>query len=907
MSTYSTNLGLTLIGTGEQAGTWGSTTNTNLGTLLEQSISGYSTTAMVSDANTTITIPNGASGEARNMYIEIPSSLTLTAIRTLTVPTNKKLYFVYNNNNSSYGVIVKAGSSTFSGTGSISTTNMTIASVTGTISVGMIIAGTGVTAGTTIVSQTSGTAGGAGVYVVSVSQTVASTTITGQTGVYVPAGAKMGLVSNGTEIFPAENYLQSLTLGTPLAISQGGTGQTTALIPSQSGNASKYLRSNGVNTSWDQISLNSSAFTGTGIISGTNLTISAAYGGALVPGSIIYGTGITSGTTIVSQTSSEYVNSALGGNGVYVIDTSHTLATPFTINSYADASGTLPPSSGGTGYSGNNTLSLLSGNLGTSGVFQGTGYIIGATLYVTAYSGTNLLYPNAALTGVTLAGASILSGTTIYSQIGGTTGGVGTYNLYVNGGNNITQTWASSGTPATFVGAYPSTLTFTAPSTVTLPTTGTLATLDGTETLTNKTIQFPTSASVSAAGTTQGTGTALTLDHNVISTAASGTGVVLPTATAGRRIVVENKGANAVKIYPASGATVDALAANASITLPVDGVMFFNASSTTQWYSSYNLYTSATAAAGVTSFSAGSTGLSPATATTGAITLAGTLAVANGGTGLTSGTSGGVPYYSASGTIASSAALAASALVVGGGAGATPATVTTGTGVLTALGLTTNATGGVVTTDGTATLTNKTITTPAITFSTAATVTAGTNAQGQGALTNDYNVITTASSNPSGVTLPTATVGRRVIVINKGANPVNVYPASGGTIDSLASNAAILLPVGAELEFNASSTTQWYSSINLLANGIGVAQTWTDVTSSRAASTTYTNSTGKAIMVSIYPANNNSGGYDFTVNSLVINHAYANAGYGFSGIMVIVPIGGTYSFAGPFQYWRELS
>jgi hypothetical protein len=45
----------------------------------------------------------------------------------------------------------------------------------------------------------------------------------------------------------------------------------------------------------------------------------------------------------------------------------------------------------------------------------------------------------------------------------------------------------------------------------------------------------------------------------------------------------------------------------------------------------------------------------------------GTLPVANGGTGLTSGTSGGVLYYSATGTLASSAALAASALVIGGG------------------------------------------------------------------------------------------------------------------------------------------------------------------------------------------------------------------------------------------------
>lgn len=53
----------------------------------------------------------------------------------------------------------------------------------------------------------------------------------------------------------------------------------------------------------------------------------------------------------------------------------------------------------------------------------------------------------------------------------------------------------------------------------------------------------------------------------------------------------------------------------------------------------------------------------------------GTLAVARGGTGLSSGTSGGVPYYSGSGTIASSAALTSHAIMIGGGTGATPYTL----------------------------------------------------------------------------------------------------------------------------------------------------------------------------------------------------------------------------------------
>jgi hypothetical protein len=76
------------------------------------------------------------------------------------------------------------------------------------------------------------------------------------------------------------------------------------------------------------------------------------------------------------------------------------------------------------------------------------------------------------------------------------------------------------------------------------------------------------------------------------------------------------------------------------------------------------------------------------------------LPVANGGTGLTSGTSGGVLYYSATGTLASSAALAASAIVLGGGAGAAPATTTTGTGVITALGVSVGTAGAFVVNGG---------------------------------------------------------------------------------------------------------------------------------------------------------------------------------------------------------------
>ena len=82
------------------------------------------------------------------------------------------------------------------------------------------------------------------------------------------------------------------------------------------------------------------------------------------------------------------------------------------------------------------------------------------------------------------------------------------------------------------------------------------------------------------------------------------------------------------------------------------------------------------------------------------LTLGSALPVASGGTGLTSGTSGGVLYYSATGALASSSALTASSLVVGGGAGVAPSTITTGTGVTTALGVNVGTAGAVVVNGG---------------------------------------------------------------------------------------------------------------------------------------------------------------------------------------------------------------
>jgi len=69
-STYSPSLKLELIADGEQPGTWGQTTNTNLGTLLEQAITGVVTIVMT-NADYTLTDLNGLSDEARNAVLVV--------------------------------------------------------------------------------------------------------------------------------------------------------------------------------------------------------------------------------------------------------------------------------------------------------------------------------------------------------------------------------------------------------------------------------------------------------------------------------------------------------------------------------------------------------------------------------------------------------------------------------------------------------------------------------------------------------------------------------------------------------------------------------------------------------------------------------------------------------------------
>ena len=110
--TYSTNLKLTLIGTGDQAGTWGNTTNTNLGTLIEQAIAGYVSQTVADSAGspTSLSIADGTSSAARNMVLVLQGALS--AARDIILPTSTKLYFIHNNTSGGFAVTAKCSGQT---------------------------------------------------------------------------------------------------------------------------------------------------------------------------------------------------------------------------------------------------------------------------------------------------------------------------------------------------------------------------------------------------------------------------------------------------------------------------------------------------------------------------------------------------------------------------------------------------------------------------------------------------------------------------------------------------------------------------------------------------------------------------------------------------------------------------
>jgi hypothetical protein len=228
-----------------------------------------------------------------------------------------------------------------------------------------------------------------------------------------------------------------------------------------------------------------------------------------------------------------------------------------------------------------------SANLGNSATAN---YFIG-NFYGTANTATSATNASALLQNTSTA-------TTVYptfttSSANGNSSAVFNSSISANLGNaSITATTfvgalsgaATSATSATTAG----TVTTAAQGNIT--SVGTLTSLNSSGNITAPSYIANTgyfvrsvSASVSAAGTVQGNATALTTEFNRVSTVTSGSGVVLPTATAGMAIVIVNTSANTLLVYPATGAAINSLSTNVGYSHQTLATLQYIAISSTQW------------------------------------------------------------------------------------------------------------------------------------------------------------------------------------------------------------------------------------------------------------------------------------------------------------------------------------
>jgi hypothetical protein len=92
-STYSSDLKLELMATGENAGTWGTKTNTNL-ELVQQAIAGFESISLSSGSTTALVMSNASISTARNMVIKF-ATITLSGATTVTIPDSIEKFYIF--------------------------------------------------------------------------------------------------------------------------------------------------------------------------------------------------------------------------------------------------------------------------------------------------------------------------------------------------------------------------------------------------------------------------------------------------------------------------------------------------------------------------------------------------------------------------------------------------------------------------------------------------------------------------------------------------------------------------------------------------------------------------------------------------------------------------------------------
>lgn len=386
MSTISPYLRLTLIGTGEQAGVWGTTTNNNFQYGFESAIVGYYAKSVAAGSGNYIAIVDGAQtagAEYPNANYRLSGA---SGAYTLFVPPYEKDYTFWNNTayTATIASATLANGTTASATATVTTTTDTVLNVTAigagvVLAVGMAVVGSGIPTGTIISAYGTGT-GGTGTYVLSKATTASATGVAVTLGTLIPAGATTTLFSDAVNIYETSNSVAgNLLVGGGAAIGGNLTGLAATFTKD-------------------------SAFTSTGSLGvpvGTTAQRAVSAAGST---GIRYNTTLSrfEGYDFNGGTWNTIGGGATGGGANQVFyENGQQITANYTVPTGKNAMTTGP-------------VTIIS--------FAGTGSISGTTLTISATTGGSLYI------GAVIAGVNVTAGTTI-TAFGTGTGGTGTYTV----------------------------------------------------------------------------------------------------------------------------------------------------------------------------------------------------------------------------------------------------------------------------------------------------------------------------------------------------------------------------------------------------------------------------------------------------------------------------------------------
>lgn len=405
-STYSPNLRIELIANGEQSGTWGSTTNNNLGTLIEDAIAGYVDVTVAGAAQALQASP-GVADEARNMTVSLNGG---TEAFTLYIPPAEKVYVLINN--TAFDATVSTSNTVNSTTPISPTPGDTVA----------------VPAGSTVLVYCDGVNVYSGVNHVPANFSVAGDlSATGSLGIGGDVGVVGSIAAN------------ALGLNNPLAVAFGGTGTTTLTNGG-------ILRGNGTSAVSAASEADIVAAIGTTAVTNSTNTTNVLGGAA---NKLVYNTAPnvtafldapTTAAQFLKYDGSALVWSELPASGVLSVTASSPLASSGGANPNITINSAVGPTLGGTGIStyttgdilyasATNTLAKLAGGTANNGKYLTVSG--GVPTWGTVNAGLTSFTINTSTSGTLSGGATVnTSGQTVSLSIA--TGGVGATQLATN-------------------------------------------------------------------------------------------------------------------------------------------------------------------------------------------------------------------------------------------------------------------------------------------------------------------------------------------------------------------------------------------------------------------------------------------------------------------------------------------